>query len=241
MTLTAIWLDLGFLPYTPAFSIQEQLFEARLAGYLPSIVVLQENPPTFTIGRAGSTNGQAAANLLISSNGLEQRGFEILEVNRGGDITYHGPGQIIASPLLYLGDIEGPPANCPNANAYLHRLEDVLIAVLDRFGLHGEKHGDQPGVWLGEEKIGAVGIAVRHGYTFHGLSLNVNLELSPFELINPCGIPHMQVTSMQARLGKDLPLEMVKLTLRQVISDIFGLNFNESSWEILQSAITKEL
>jgi lipoate-protein ligase B len=238
--LDAYWLDLGYLPYTPAFAIQEQLFKARLAGRLQSLVLLQENPPTFTIGRAGSANGGLAANLLLSPQELAQRGYEVLEVNRGGDVTYHGPGQIIASPLLYLGDIEGSPANCPNANAYLHRLEDVLIEVLACFGLQAGKQAEHPGVWLGDEKIGAVGIAVRHGYTFHGFSLNVNLDLSPFKLINPCGVPQMRVTSMQAKLGAEISLDLVKSHLRQVMAETFGLALQDTTWQTLQSAIPKE-
>jgi len=151
---------LGYLPYSPAFAIQEAVFQAHLENRLPSVIILQENPPTFTIGRAGSQ-----ANLLVSPEALSRRGIEVLEVNRGGDITYHGPGQIIASPLFFLGDID------LNANAYLHRLEDVLIDVLAIFGIASGKQPEQPeqpGVWVGEKKIGAVGIAVRHGFTFHG-------------------------------------------------------------------------
>lgn len=238
--LPGYWLDLGFLPYAPAFAIQEQLFRARVEGALPSLILLQENPPTFTIGRAGSANGGATANLLVAPEELERRGFEILEVNRGGDVTYHGPGQIIASPLFYLGDIEGSPANCPNANAFLHRLEDVLIQTLSDFGLQAGKQINHPGVWIGDEKIGSVGIAVRHGYTFHGLSLNVNLDLSPFALINPCGVPLMPVTSMQVKLEKKISLEDVKLQLRHVMADVFGLELQNTNWEALQATLPKE-
>lgn len=189
------------------------------------MILLQENPPTFTIGRAGSS-----ANLLASPQELERRGIEVLEVSRGGDITYHGPGQIIASPLLYLGDID------MNANAYLHRLEDVLIDVLAVYAIRAGKQPEQPGVWIGDEKIGAVGIAVRHGYTFHGLSLNVNLDLSPFSLINPCGVPQMRVTSMQAQLGKTLLMDEVKSHLKQATAQTFGLELEDSRWETLQAA-----
>jgi lipoate-protein ligase B len=152
-----------------------------------------------------------------------------LEVSRGGDITYHGPGQIIASPLFYLGEID------MNANAYLHSLEDVLIEVLAAFGIEAEKQPEHPGVWIGPQKIGAVGVAVRHGYTFHGLSLNVNLDLEPFSLINPCGVPQMQVTSMQRNLGKDVPIVSVKAQLKASFSKTFGLEFEDIAWEMLKS------
>jgi len=222
--LKAYWLDLGYLPYLPAFDIQEVVYAARLENLLPSVIILQENPPTFTIGRAGSRE-----NLLVSTEELARRGIEILEVNRGGDITYHGPGQIIASPLFYLGDVN------LNANAYLHRLEDVLIQLLSGYGIEAEKQPEQPGVWVGGEKIGAVGIAVRHGYTFHGLSLNVNLDLSPYDLINPCGIPQMQVTSMQQLLNRSTPLESVKDQLKQQFSQVFGMEIEDQTWADLQS------
>lgn len=237
ITLFAYWLDLGYLPYAPAFAVQERLFQARLDGRLPSLVLLQENPPTFTIGKAASASPNPAASLLLPLPELEQRGFTVLEVNRGGDVTYHGPGQMIASPLFYLGDIEGSPANCPTANAYLHRLEDVLIETLARFDLVAGKQPEQPGVWIGDEKIGAVGIAVRHGYTFHGLSLNVNLDLAPFALINPCGVPHMRITSMQAQLGHPVSMDQVKLHFKQVMADIFGLTWQDATLDSLPAGI----
>jgi lipoyl(octanoyl) transferase len=212
------WLDLGFMRYEPAFVIQERALEARVSGLLPPTVILQENPPTFTIGRSGSQ-----ANVLASPDELAARGIELIEVNRGGDVTYHGPGQLIASPLLYLGDIG------LNANQYLHRLETVLIDVLAEFGLAATPREGYPGAWLGEAKIGAVGIAVRHGYTFHGLSLNVNLDLAAFQLINPCGVAAMPVTSMQVALGRRVPKDRVKAVLRRTLESAFGLSLRDVS------------
>ena len=222
--LTAYWLDLGYLPYTPAFDIQEQVYRARVDDRLPSTIILQENPPTFTIGRAGSRT-----NLLVSAELLAEQGVEVLEVSRGGDITYHGPGQIIASPLFYLGDID------MNANVYLHSLEDVLIDVLALHGIDGGKDPDHPGVWIGPAKIGAVGIAVRHGFTFHGLSLNVSLDLKPFCYINPCGVPQMPVTSMAQLLGQALDFSEIKNQLKQAMAETFRLKLEDISWETLQS------
>jgi len=225
--LNGYWLDLGSIHYLPAFTIQEFIFQARIEGTLDSVVILQENPPVFTIGRAGSRD-----NLLATPAELDRRGIEVLEVNRGGDITYHGPGQIIASPIFYLGDLD------MNANQYLHSLEDILIEVLALYGIQAGKKPDYPGVWVGEAKIGAVGIAVRHGYTFHGLSLNVNLDLSPFELINPCGVPRMPVTSMANELGQNVSFNEVKDQLRRVISAKFETGFEDVTWEILRSRFT---
>lgn len=214
--LDSYWLDLGFMEYVPAFVIQEKILDARIAGRVPATIILQECPPTFTLGRSGNESS-----VLISPQELAARGIELIQVNRGGDVTYHGPGQLIASPLLYLGDLD------LNANQYMHRVEDVLIEVLAKFGLAAQRKQDYPGAWLGEAKVGAVGIGVRHGYTFHGMSLNVSLDLSPFQLINPCGVASMPVTSMQIALGKPVSLIAVKEALRQVLITSFNLSLED--------------
>lgn len=180
------------------------MYAARVDGRLGNTVILQENPPTFTIGKAGSRD-----NLLATPGELAQLGIEVLDVTRGGDITYHGPGQIIASPIYYLGDLN------LNANQYLHILEDIVVDVLGVYGIQAGKQADYPGVWVGETKIGAVGIGVRHGFTFHGLSLNVNLDLEPYKLINPCGVPRMPVTSIARELGYEVPITDIKGYLRR--------------------------
>lgn len=225
--LKGYWLDLGLIPYAPAFAIQEQIFRARMENLLPTTIILQENPPTFTIGRAGSW-----ANILTSAEELERCGIEVLDVNRGGDVTYHGPGQLIASPLFYLGDID------LNANQYLHRLEDVLIELLVDHGLQANKKTGYPGVWLGESKIGAVGIAVRRGYTFHGLSLNVNVDLTPFSLLNACGVIGMSIASLHQILGHAIPMAEVKAGLRKILEQTFALGLQEVSWSDVQEALS---
>ncbi len=209
-----LWLDLGLMPYRPAFDIQTALYTERIAGDLPTIVIVQENNPVFTIGRTGSRS-----NILATEKELRELGIEIIEVNRGGDVTFHAPGQIIVSPLFYLGDID------QNANQYFHRLEDVQISVLDRYGIKSEKKEGYPGAWCGEEKIGAVGIAVRHGYTCHGFSLNVKPDLYPFGLINPCGVEGMPVTSMKKMLGSEISGEQVRETIRDIMGNMFGFEF----------------
>lgn len=209
-----LWIDLGTMPYEPAFDIQTALYTERIEGDLPMIVIVQENNPVFTIGRTGSRS-----NILATEKELLERGIEVVDVNRGGDVTFHAPGQIIVSPLFYLGDID------QNANQYFHRLEDVQISVLDHYGIKSGKKEGYPGAWCGEEKIGAVGIAVRHGYTCHGFSLNVNPDLYPFSLINPCGVERMPVTSMKEMLGRDIPGEQVRGTIRKVMGDLFSFEF----------------
>ena len=148
----------------------------------------------------------------------------MLEVNRGGDVTYHGPGQLIVSPLLYLGDSK------LNANQYLHRLEDVLIELLAGYDIHAGKKEGLPGVWREEAKIAAVGIAVKHGYTFHGFSLNLDPDLAAFNLINPCGVSQMPVTSIRQVLGQSPPMAQVKTRLREILQKSFALETRPTTW-----------
>jgi lipoate-protein ligase B len=225
---TGYWLDLGLTKYGPAFAIQEQILQARLDGQLAPTVILQENFPIFTIGRSGSRD-----NILSSPQDLEQRGIEVLEVNRGGDVTYHGPGQLIVSPLLYLADVG------LNANQYLHRLEDVLIELLACYDIQAGKKEGHPGVWRQEAKIAAVGIAVKHGYTFHGFSLNLKPDLAAFNLINPCGVRQMPVTSIRQVLGQSPPMEQIKTQLREILQKSFALETRMTTWPDLAQNIKR--
>lgn len=220
------WLDLGLIPYSPAFDIQEQVLEARIKDQLPSTIILQEVPSVFTIGRTGSRS-----NILASHDELQRLGIGVLDVNRGGDITYHGPGQLIVSPLLYLGDID------LNANQYLHRLEDLVMDLLSTYGISTHKKNGYPGVWREDAKIGSVGIAIKHGYTFHGFALNISLDLTPFSLINPCGVSRMPVTSLCQILGRDIPVSEVKKRLRETLAEMFSLKIGDISLEELRRSL----
>jgi len=226
---TGFWLDLGLIRYAPAFAIQERILEARLAGQLAPTVIVQENLPIFTIGRSGSR-----ANILSTPEDLARRGIEVLEVNRGGDVTYHGPGQLIVSPLLYLGDIG------LNANQYLHRLEDVVIELLAGYDIQAGKKEGHPGVWRQAAKIAAVGIAVKHGCTFHGFSLNLDPDLAAFDLINPCGVRQMPVTSIRQVLGNLSPtMEQIKTRLREILQKRFAFDSRMIAWSDLASKLNR--
>ena len=225
MIRTAL-IDLGLLPYTPAFHIQEQVFEACSGRRLGGAIILQENTPIFTVGRAGSRS-----NILASPAELDQRGIEVLDVNRGGDVTYHGPGQLIVSPLLYLGDLD------LNANQFLHSLEDVVIQLLSDYGIESGKDPDHPGVWVGKAKLASVGLAVRHGFTFHGFSINANVDLFPFQLINPCGVPRMPVTSLTQQAGREVTVDEIRPGLLTLLAQQYGLEFESFRWQDLQQEI----
>jgi lipoate-protein ligase B len=138
---------------------------------------------------------------------------------------------LIVSPLLYLGDLDR------NANQFLHNLEDVVVKLLLDYGIETRKDHDHPGVWVGTAKLASVGLAVRHGFTFHGFSVNANLDLSPFQLINPCGVPRMPVTSLTLQAGRDITVGEIKPRLFDLLAQEFGLELEAINWSELRRKI----
>ena len=190
----------GRIRYEPAYQLQMQFVnEIRNNPAAPrAYLILLEHEPVLTLGRR--TGGDE---LLVPREFLVQRGIEIHEIDRGGKITYHGPGQIVGYPIMPL---LGPRRD---VYKYLRSLEQVLINVLAGYGIRGERNPEFTGVWVGDEKVAAIGIGLTHWITFHGFALNVNTDLDAFSLITPCGIRGKGVTSMQKLLGREIPLDDV--------------------------------
>ena len=180
---------LGRVPYEEAWAIQNRLAEARRAGLEPDTLMLLEHPHTYTIGRRGTRD-----HVYLRDDELAARGITCLEVDRGGDVTYHGPGQLVGYPIVDLGPR-------PDVGCYLRNLEGCLVDVLADFGIAAERLQGYTGVWIGDRKIAAIGVKVSQGVTTHGFALNVATDLSLFTHILPCGIPDKGVTSMAAELG----------------------------------------
>jgi lipoyl(octanoyl) transferase len=195
-------LDWGRTDYALAWQQQEKLVAQRNAGAIPDTLVFTEHEPVFTLGvRRG-----AEQNLLWNADELARRGITVVTTNRGGDITYHGPGQIVGYPIISLTPRQ-------DLHAYLRFVEQVLINTVGTFGLAADRRVGKTGIWLGPRKIAAIGIAVKKWTTFHGFALNVNTDLSAFRGIVPCGITDGTVTSLQAELGRALDLAEVKQVL----------------------------
>ena len=195
-------VDWGRTHYRPAWQRQEELVARRLAGEIGDTLVFTEHEPVYTLGvRLG-----AARHLLWGADELTRRGIEVVETNRGGDITYHGPGQIVGYPILSL-------ATRKDLHAYLRFLEQVLINSLGSLGLAAARRPGQTGIWLGPRKIAAIGVAVKRWVTYHGFALNVNNDLAPFAGIVPCGITDGTVTSLRQELGHEFDLAGVKAVL----------------------------
>lgn len=197
-------LDWGLTPYREAQRRQEELVARRLAGEIGDTLVFTEHEPVFTVGlRRG-----AGEHLIWDEARLEREGVAVVRTNRGGDITYHGPGQIVGYPIVSL-------APRPDLHAYLRLLEQVLINAVGRLGLAAGRRPGKTGIWLGPRKLAAIGVAVRRWTAYHGFALNVEPDLAHFDGIVPCGIGAADgtVTSLRAELGRPVPLAEVRAVL----------------------------
>jgi lipoate-protein ligase B len=180
---------LGVVPYREAWALQQELATARRDGRIPDTVVLLQHPHTYTIGRSGTRD-----HVFLDEAELAALGITCLEVDRGGDVTYHGPGQLVGYPIIDLGQT-------PDVGRYLRLLEGALIDLLSGFGIAADRLPGYTGAWVGSRKIAAIGVKVAQGVTTHGFALNVTTDLSYFSHILPCGIPDKGVTSMAIERG----------------------------------------
>jgi lipoate-protein ligase B len=191
-------IDLGLMPYREAWARQQEAHEAVLASSPPTLFLV-EHPPVITFGR----RGVVPQHLLASASRLEQIGVEVVESDRGGDVTFHGPGQIVAYPIVQLND------HGYSVGAYVHALERRVIDTLQQFGIPAYADREAVGVWTDHsdrpEKICAIGVRVKRGVTMHGIALNVETNLAHFDLIVPCGITERGVTSMRKFLDDRCP------------------------------------
>ncbi len=203
---------LGLVDYQAAQQLQSQLVEQRKQGLIENTLLLLRHPPTITVGSQGQLE-----DLLVSREELGRRGVELHPTNRGGQLTFHGPEQLVAYAIF---DLSGRA----DLHRYLRDLEQVVIDLLETYALQGERVAGRTGIWVGGRKICALGVRVSRWVTSHGLALNVGPELSGFELIVPCGIRDAGVTSLARELGCTPPLEQVE----QRLEDTFRARFEVS-------------
>lgn len=203
-------IDWGRAEYQAALERQKALVLLRRTGEAPDTLVFTEHAPVFTIGmRKG-----AEQHLIWNEAQLKAKGLQVIRSNRGGDITYHGPGQIVGYPIISLQARR-------DLHTYLRDLEEVVIRTLATFGLQTARRDGQTGIWLDTRKICAIGVAVSSWVTYHGFALNVNPNMDHFAGIVPCGITDGTVTSMQAELGKTIDLDVVKTRLAVEFKNVF--------------------
>ena len=213
-------LQLGTVDYATGQRLQEKLVGLRKEGRIGDVVLLLEHTPVITLGRNAK-----AKNILASPQLLAQRGVEVFECDRGGDVTFHGPGQLVAYPIL---DLRGFPSDNAarkslGAVEYVRRLEEVLIRSCADFQIPAKRIAGLTGVWTDTDaKIAALGVHISRGITSHGIALNLNTDLTFFNLIIPCGIESKPVTSMQKELGHDIALQGVAHALSRNFGSVFG-------------------
>lgn len=218
---SGVLVQLGRVDYQTAWALQRQRLEDRLAGRCPDTLLLLEHEPVFTAGRtarAAHWGGDARATHVAD--------IPLLRVERGGSVTYHGPGQLIGYPILKLNRV------CDGPRAYVRMLEEVIIRTLARWDLAGRRVEKLPGVWVGGDrpgKIAAIGARIERGVTMHGFALNVDMDLTPFSRIVPCGLAGCRVTSMAEVRGESVDLNEVRRHLTEEFATVFGLAWTEVS------------
>lgn len=224
MGKTVIFEDLGRIRYKEAWDYQEKLFQQVIRDKLEKkenkhqYLLFCEHEHVYTLGKSGNRQ-----NLLIAKNLCESRNIDLHAIDRGGDITYHGPGQLVAYPIIDLEEFQ------IGIKRYISMLEDVVIETLKPFGILGEKDEKAMGVWIDPaqpakaRKICAIGVRASRFVTMHGLALNVNNDLSYFNYINPCGFTDRGVTSMQKELGRETDFKAVSAAMKNAFTDIFGM------------------
>jgi lipoyl(octanoyl) transferase len=201
-------VDLGRLDYREAWDVQRSVHAAVADGSRRPALLLVEHPPVITFGRKGGRE-----HLLVPEDALRARGFALYDIERGGDVTYHGPGQLVGYPIFPVGR---------RVRDYLRGLEQALVAAIARFGIATEGSPGYAGVWAGEAKVVAIGVAVQRHVSFHGFAMNVHTDLSHFETIVPCGLHDKDVTSLSALLGRHVPLDEAKPYVVEAFRATFG-------------------
>ncbi len=221
-------LSLGRIPYTEGLAIQQRIVAARKAGTIGDVLLFMEHPPVLTLGRNTARNS-TPANILISDEELTRRGVELHETNRGGDVTYHGPGQLVGYPIVDLrGDLPGKKGPHLGPVDFIRLLEEVLIRTCAEFNVPAQRIPKRTGVWtlaggsIQEKKIAAIGVHVSQAVTSHGFALNVTTDLRDFQWIVPCGIADRDVTSLELEADRPPTLEEAANAASKSFGKIFA-------------------
>ena len=220
---------LGTVTYADGLALQQTLVEDRRADRIPDTLVLLQHPHVLTLGVKRET---ARAHVVASPDVLQARGVDVYEAGRGGDITYHGPGQLVAYPILDLRP------DRQDVHRYVRDLEEVMIRLSAGYGLAAGRIAGLSGTWIGDRKIGAVGIRISRWITSHGIAFNVTTDLSYFDLIVPCGIADKSVTSLARELGREVVMSEVEDRFAERFAEVFGRELVEStgSWQDVAQA-----
>ncbi len=224
MSATAYLLDLPVTDYRHAHDLQLSFVDARRSGELSrDLVMMLEHPPVYTLGRRGGQD-----NLLVTEGWLKDRGIEVVPIERGGDITFHGPGQLVVYAVMDL------KARGMGVTDFVGRLESAMAGTAARWGVTARGDDTNRGAWIGRRKLGSVGITVRRGITFHGLAMNVNTDLTPFQWINPCGIKSCEMTSLEIESGQSIEMAAAREQMAQQLGELFEMELTRIGLEELR-------
>ncbi len=217
------FVECPFSDYGRVRDVQHAILEAKRKGAsYPDVVLFVEHDPVFTLGRRGGTE-----NLRVSRRVLEEAGIGVIEVERGGDVTYHGPGQLVGYPIVDLKQ------NGLGVLEYVEKLEETMILIAKRWDVPAGRNDLNRGAWVEDRKLGSVGIAVRRGIAFHGFALNVDLSLEPYGWINPCGLKNVSMTSLALEASRPITVKEAKAVAEERMPDIFGVKGETMAFEDL--------
>lgn len=216
------FIDLGYREYQETYEIQQVINQRRIDGLIDDVLILVEHNPTLTLGRNGGFT-----NILVSREQLLRQEITVYEIERGGNVTYHGPGQLVGYPILDLS------LRNKDLHRYACQLEEVIIKTLAHYGIEGGRREGYPGVWVGDEKIAAQGVSVKKWVTKHGFALNISCNLEHYKLIVPCGITNCKVTSLTKILGQQPDFQQVAKMVKNSFGEVFDKELREASVEEL--------
>lgn len=222
-------LRLGLVEYGEAWELQKKIFNARQLNQIEDVLIVLQHPPTFTLGRRNKKTNH----LLVDEGQLRNMGFSIYRVDRGGATTYHGPGQVVCYPVI------GMNSYTNDFGHYLRMLEKVMIKTLLDYDIESERVEEYTGAWVDNKKVGFIGVRIAAGATMHGFSLNVNNDLSPFNMIIPCGICDVMITSMSELLKTELDIEGIMNSVIRNFADIFKVEVHTISQEEILEEISE--
>ena len=225
-----IILELGLMEYREAYELQKTLHRQRVEGKISDVLLLLEHPPTITVGKSGTLD-----NVLISREQLTRQGISLFFIDRGGDVTYHGPGQLVGYPIVDLRQ------RGKDLHRYISDIEEVILRTLRDFSIDGNRDESHPGVWVKEEEVAAIGLSVRRWVSMHGFALNINTDLDHFSFINPCGFSDRKATSMSRILNSDVPMKEVTNSLISHFCEIFDFPKTSHSDFLFGSIVQRPL
>jgi len=221
--------QLGQVAYREAYRLQTDLLSRRINGDIGDTLLLLEHPPTITVGKSGRVE-----NILVSPAELAEKGIPLFFVDRGGDVTYHGPGQLVGYPIIDLKN------RGKDLHQYVHNLEEAVIRTLGDFGIRGGRDRSHRGVWVKQREIAAIGLRVSKWVTVHGFALNIDADLAPFSLINPCGFSDRGATSMAEVLGREIAMTAVTERVMARFAEVFQVRLETGSDNLARAVLNNK-